>query len=119
MTRPAPLLSGLATLLVAALLSIAAAPMAAEIPAATSCCGDHCPSPEVPGGAATCCTLAPPASHDAATVPAPPAAPDALLALVNVHSAASLATPYAAPLPRDTGPPPGPRRHLTLSVFLI
>ena len=119
MTRSAPLLSGLATFLVAALLSVVAAPIAAAIPAASmSCCGEHCPPPEAPSEAATCCLQAPPASHDAATVPASPAVPDALLALVTVQPTPS-ATLRAAPPPRDTGPPPSLRRHLTLSVLLV
>jgi hypothetical protein len=53
-----------------------------------------------------------------ATAPPPPVTDAALVAVVT-GTVVPRAAPRAHAPPRDTGPPPGPRRHLALSVFLV
>lgn len=130
MTRPAPLLRLGAALSAAILLSLAAAPAAMGMVDALGrdCDMEHtaerhapCPMSEMPSGegsSAACCVLVPAALHEAAVVPAPPTA---LRAIVAVLWTAMPTRPRRAATspPRDTGPPPGPRRHLALSVLLV
>ena len=120
MTRTAHPSLGLAALLAVTLPVLAAGPAAATVADAlvNGCCSESCPPPEAPDDGATCCAQAPAASHDVATAPAPPAHDGALVAIVT-GTVVPRATPRAHAPPRDTGPPPGPRRHLALSVFLI
>ena len=127
-TRPSLPFRGLAALLAAALVALAAGPAAAAVvdalgPDARSYCErmghtmpDEVPS-EAPVDPLACCLTAPEAPADA-VVPAPPPLPDESVAvLATVEPLPPAPRPQAAPL--DTGPPPGPRRHLTLSVLLV
>ena len=120
MTRSAPPSLGLASFLAVALLVLAAGPAAATVADAlvNRCCSESCPPPEAPTEGPTCCAQAPAASHDVATAPPPPVT-DAALEAVVTGTVGPRAAPRAHAPPRDTGPPPGPRRHLALSVFLV
>ena len=120
MTRSAPPSLGLASFLAVALLVLAAGPAAATVADAlvNRCCSESCPPPEAPDDGATCCAQAPAAGHDVATAPAP-LVTDAVLMAAVTGTVVLRATPRAHAPPRDTGPPPGPRRHLALSVFLV
>ena len=120
MTRTASPSFGLAALLAVALLVLAAGPAAATVVAAfgTDCCHESCPPPEAPDSGPTCCAQAPAASHSEARALVPPATDVAHVARL-VGTVRPLAVPSPHAPPRDTGPPPGPRRHLALSVFLV
>ena len=119
----------LAALLAAALLALAAGPAVAAVgDALADDARSHCERmghtmpPEAPddapAGVAACCVSAPEAPSSA-VVPAPPASPDRpVVAAVEAPEPPVAVHREPAP-PRDTGPPPGPRRHLALSVLLV
>lgn len=85
-------------------------PMPSDMP------GEEAPG-ETPADASTCCVSAPEVSRDAVAPIPPPDVARALAAVLVAVSSAPVEVPRA--LPPDTGPPPGPRLHLTLSVFLV
>lgn len=129
MTRTASPFPGLAAFLAAVLLAFALGPSAAAMASALgdddrSYCeqmGHTMPMEEAPTDTpvdlTTCCVTAPEAPRDA-VVPAPSSGVERALTLALVALAPA---PAKAPQtrPRDTGPPPGPRLHLALSVFLV
>ena len=128
MTRPSLPFRGLAALLAAALVALAAGPAAAAVadalgPDARSYCErmghtmPEAPPDDAPADPMACCVSAPEAPADA-VVPAPPPLPEEpVAALAVVESLPPAPEPQAAPL--DTGPAPGPRLHLALSVLLV
>ncbi|MEM1043604.1 MAG: hypothetical protein AAGI91_13360 [Bacteroidota bacterium] len=122
MIRPSPLLPRLAALLALALVALAAGPSAAAVADALGpdCCSEHCPmAPPAngPAEAPVCCAQPPAVAHDAATVP--PAPTDTEAPVAHETLAEPLAPPPREAPPTTTGAPPGPRRHLTLSVLLV
>ena len=127
MTRPTHPFRGLAALLAAVLLAAAVGPAAAAVADALgedtrSHCermGHTTPSgaPDgAPADTSTCCISAPEGPRDA-VAPAPPAPLEPVVAAALAVLAPPAVVPAAAP--PDAGPPPGPRRHLALSVLLV
>ncbi len=129
MPRPTPPSRGLAALLAAILLATAAGPAAAAVVDALGTdTRSHCermghtlpsePPDDAPSDTSTCCIRAPEAPRDA-VLQTPPTAPERIVTAVVEREEPPPANPAGAMQPRDTGPPPGPRRHLALSVLRV